>query len=85
MVPIKDKANASEWAPFMHEGTTYMFVCSVYKLNTQLLRTTKNREDEEMISAFKSCYNKLNLRDHHPTLHVLDRECSQAVKKYITS
>ena len=58
----------------------YIFVCYVYKLNTILLRTMKNREDEEMVSAFKSCYKELNEKGHHPTLHVLDNECSRAVK-----
>ena len=58
----------------------YSFVCYVYKLNTILLRTMKKREDEEMISAFKSCYGKLNSKGHHSTLRVLDNECSQAVK-----
>ena len=62
-----------------YTGMNYIFVRYVYKLNTILLCTTKNREDEEMISAFKSCYNKLNSKCHHPTLHVLNNACSQAV------
>ena len=53
-------------------GMNYICVCYVYKLNTILLHTMKNREDKEMIFAFKLCYNKLNLKGHHPTLHVLD-------------
>ena len=63
----------------------YIFVCYIYKLNTILLRTMKNREDEEMVSAFKSCYKELNEKDHHPTLHVIDNECSRAVKEFISS
>ena len=63
----------------------YIFVCYVYKLNTILLRTMKNREDEEMVTAFKSCYKELNTKGHHPTLHVLDNECSRVVKQFITS
>ena len=52
---------------------SYMCVCYVYKLNKILLRTMKNREDEEMISAFKPCYNELNSKGQHPTLHVLEK------------
>ena len=63
----------------------YIAVCYVYKLNTILLCTIKNRDNKEMISAFKSCYNELNSKGHHPTLHVLDNNSFQAVKEYITS
>jgi len=68
-----------------YTGMNYIFVCYVYKLNTILLRTMKNREDKEMVTAFKSCYNELTTKGHYPTLHVLDNECSSAVKEYITS
>ena len=59
-----------------YTGMNHIFVCHVYKLNTILLRIMKNREDEEMRSAFKYCYDELNSKGHHPTLHVLDNECS---------
>ena len=36
-----------------------------------------------MVEAFKSCYNELNAKGHHPTLHVLDNECSRAVIDYV--
>ena len=52
-----------------YTGMNYIFVCYVYKLNTILLRTMKNREDEEMVMAFKSCYKELNEKGHHPTQH----------------
>ena len=44
----------------------------------------KNREDTEMVGAFKSCYNELNGKSHHLTLAVLDNECSHTVTEYIT-
>jgi hypothetical protein len=66
-------------------GMNYVFVCYVYKLNTILLRTMKNREDAEMVLAFKSCYTELNAKGHHPTLHILDNECSRAVKEYVST
>ena len=65
---------------------TYICVCYAYKLNTILLHTMKTREDEDMISAFKFCYNGLNSKGRHPILHVvLNNECSRAVNEYITS
>ena len=59
-----------------YTGMNFIFACYVYKLNMILLNTMKNREDEEMVLAFKSCYKELNDKGHHPTLHVLDNECS---------
>ena len=68
-----------------YTGIKYMFEYYVYKFNTILLRAMKNREDTEMVIAFKSCCSKLNIKGHHPTLYVLDNECSRTVKEYITS
>jgi hypothetical protein len=61
-------------------GMHHIIVCYIYKLDTILLRTTKNREDIEMVIDFKSCYDKLNSKGHHPTLHMLNNQCSHAVK-----
>ena len=63
----------------------YICVFYVYKLNTILLRTMKSRHDAEMAEAFKICYDELNAKGHHPTLRVLDNECSRAVKEYVAS
>ena len=38
-----------------------------------------------MAIAFKTCYEELNAKEHHPTLHVLVNECSCVVKEYIAS
>ena len=66
-----------------YTGMNYVFVCYVYRLNTILLRTMKSRHDEQMVEAFKSCYDELNAKGHHPTLHVLGNECSRAVRDYV--
>jgi hypothetical protein len=58
-------------------GIEYMCVCYVYKLGTMLLRTMKNREDTKL--------HELTDKEHHPTIHVLDNECSHTVKYYIVS
>ena len=66
-----------------YTGMNYIFVCYIYKLNAILLRPMKSRKEAEMIKAFESCYDELNAKGHHPTLHVLDNECSLAVKQYL--
>ena len=48
-----------------------MALCCVYKLNTTLLHTMKNRKNKYMIIAFKNWYEEINTKGHHPTLHVL--------------
>ena len=36
-----------------------------------------------MVEAFTSMYTKLETAGHKPKLHVLDNECSRAVKKFL--
>ena len=43
----------------------------------------KSRKDADMVSTFKEVYKKLKTKGHQPKLHVLDNECSKAVKNYI--
>ena len=38
-----------------------------------------------MVIVFKSRYEELNVKGHHPTLHLFDNECSCTVKEYIAS
>ena len=38
-----------------------------------------------MVAAFTSIYDELKTYGHKPSLHVLDNECSRAVKTYIQS
>ena len=66
-----------------YAGMNYIFVCYVYKLNTILLRTMKSRETSHMLQAFEIVYDELEDKGHKPTLHVLDNECSKAVKKFL--
>ena len=66
-------------------GNQYIFVAYIYKINAILLRPMKNRSDESMVAVFKDIYEYLQLRNLAPKLHVLDNECSKAIKKYIIS
>jgi hypothetical protein len=42
-----------------------------------------NRTDTLFISVFTKIFAALRERDYHPTLNVMDNECSKAVKKHI--
>ena len=48
-----------------------------------MIRAIKSRKDEDMVETFRSIYNELKTLGHKPSLHVLDNECSRAVKKYL--
>ena len=47
------------------------------------MRPMKDRSDKSMVAAFEEIYKYLEERDLKPKLHVLDNECSKAVKQYI--
>jgi len=68
-----------------YTGKNYIFVAYIYKINAILIRSRKNRSDGSMIEAFREVYDYLQSKHLHPKLHVLDSECSQAVKIYIRS
>ena len=38
-----------------------------------------------MVETFNTFYEKLVTKGHKPSVHVLDNECSKAIKNYITS
>ena len=68
-----------------YTGMNYILVVYVYKLNAPLMVPIKSRKDEDMVAAFTSVYQELELYGHKPALHVLDNECSRAVKTFIRS
>ena len=61
----------------------YIFVAYAYKINAILMRGMKSRSDACMVEVFKDIYEYLKTRGLNPKLHVLDNECSKAVKNYI--
>ena len=68
-----------------YRGMNYFFVTYIYKCNYILIRPMKSRKDEDMVQTFQTVYDELEAKCHRPALHVLDNECSRAVKNYITS
>ena len=43
----------------------------------------KNRSDASMIEVFQDVYRMLQQRGTNPSLHVMDNECSKAIKTFI--
>ena len=68
-----------------YTGMNYFFVCYVYKRNYIMVRTIKSRKNEDTVTTFKEVYGKLKTKEHQPKFHVLDNECSKAVKNYIVT
>ena len=67
------------------KGMQYIFVAYVYDLNAIIVRAMPSRTDASMVTAFTEVITTLKKRGYHPTLNVMDNECSAAVEKYIWS
>ena len=68
-----------------YSGMQYLFIAHIYTINAILIRPMPSRTDASMIAAFTNIYNYLEAQKCKPKLHVLDNECSQAVRNYVTS
>jgi len=65
------------------KGMQYIFVAYVYDLNAIIVRAMPSRTYASMVTAFTEVITTLRARGYHPTLNVMDNECSAAVEKYI--
>ena len=43
----------------------------------------KGRTDKDIVEVFQDIYGYLRKRDLTPALHVMDKECSKAIKTFI--
>jgi hypothetical protein len=63
--------------------------CNIFSLHTFMISTQSlfvpSRTDASMVIAFTEVITTLKTRGYHPTLNVMDNECSAAVEKYIRS
>ena len=64
-------------------GMQHIFVAYVYTKNAILIRAMPNRTDDSMVKVFTEVYETLEQRNWKPKIHILDNECSKAVKKFI--
>lgn len=68
-----------------YSGVNYIFIAYVYTINAIIIRPMKSRSDEHMVKTFQDIYTYLKTKNLSTKLHVLDNECSKAVKTYINS
>ena len=64
-----------------YTGMQYIFIAYVYDQNYIIIRLMKNRSNASMIKVFKDVYKMLQQKGTNPSLHVLDNECSKAIKQ----
>eukprot|EP00978_Attheya_sp_CCMP212_P014572 scaffold37188_cov29-Attheya_sp.AAC.6 len=65
------------------QGNQYIFILYDYDSNAILSRAMKNRSDKEMTRVFSELADTLKDRGFKPQYHVLDNECSAALKSEI--
>jgi predicted benzoate:H+ symporter BenE len=63
----------------------YVFVAYIYDLNPIVVRAMPSCTNVSMVQAFIEFISILKSGGYHPALNVMDKECSDAVKKYIRS
>ena len=57
----------------------------IYSKNAILLRPLAARNDDNMVKMFQELYAYLRERGIQPRLHLLDNECSMAIKAFLRS
>jgi hypothetical protein len=67
-----------------YKGNQYIFLTYIYDLNAIIVRPMKSRDASEILKTFKDIYSYLINKKHKPRLHVMDNECSNVVKNYLT-
>lgn len=66
------------------DGHLYLFICYIYSASYIIMRPMWNRKDKTIVKTLKYVYNFLKTWKYSPKIHVLDNECSKAVRAYIT-
>ena len=63
----------------------YIFIEYVYTIDAILIKPMKGMTDDNMVDVFREICAELEEQNCKPKLHVLDNQCSKAVRKYIQS
>ena len=66
-----------------YAGMQYIFIAYICDQNYIIIRPMKNRSDASMTKVFKDVYRILQQKGTNPSLHVLDNECSKAIKTFV--
>ena len=78
------KSYSDQTGKFPHvssRGNQYIMIMYDYDTNLILSRPTKTRQAAELTQAWTELFLKLRDNGHAPTLHVLDNECSEDLRK----
>jgi hypothetical protein len=67
----------------LFKNMQYVFVAYVYDINAIIVQPTPSCTNASFISTFSKIFAILRACDYQPTLNVMDKECSKAIKKYI--
>ena len=62
-------------------GYQYVVIMYDYDSNTILSKPLKSRQASELTAAWSSLHEKLEANSFAPALHILDKECSEELKK----
>ena len=65
-------------------GKKYIVIAYDYDSNTINAESTKSRAGDELKNAYKKISTILRARGLHPKVHLLDNECVQSFKDYMT-
>jgi hypothetical protein len=65
------------------QGNNYIFLLYHYDSNSIHVRAIPNRSAHHIVAAFEDIHNMLALRGRKPHLHILDNECSEALKDFM--
>jgi hypothetical protein len=63
----------------------YVFVAYIYDLNAIIVQAMPSCTNASMVQAFTKVISILKYGGYHPSLNVIDIECSTTVEKYIRS
>ncbi len=66
-----------------YKNMVYIFVAYIYDINAIISVPMPSRNDNAMITAFETVLDQLKVKGYHPTLNIMDNECSKAVEAYI--
>ena len=65
-------------------GNQYIFTLYDYDSNNILLEPLKTKQGKEVATAYTKCHARLTRHGHEVSLHVLDNECCEYLKKAFT-
>jgi hypothetical protein len=65
----------------LSRGYQYVFILYEYDSNAILFKPLKTRQAMDITTAWTKLHHKLQANGFPPTLHILDKECSQVMKQ----